>query len=599
MNIFDENSHDQYLRQKLDNNEFLLPASAWDDMQARLDEVAITNSDEALRQQVAAQNLPPPAFAWDNMQAMLEQANIDKSDEALRQQVASQNFPPPAFAWDDMQATLDKVQPSSTENQLRQQVAQHQWTLPAFAWAQLDNQLETQSLQEKVVSHQFQMPSNAWDNMEQKLNLAAQRRKRKAIFWYCAAAASLLFFTTTAIYYGQPTTTNTQPNQLANNQNNNNQNENQLTSLIINSITKSLPLFNNSTYSNQGTVTNTVANPQIISPSAAIAQQNNDNNSFANTKANTNNIKANSANTNLANTNLANTNSANTNLANHANPIAEACLPVIHLPTISPQPLSNHQFIEEPILIEKGSLSPWQANVWIGLTTKVLQGSNKVAVSPVIGIGATYQIDAHNKFVAGLQYKQISPQGSFSDGLTTTFIDNNPAQEANRNNSMNLVADANDEPKADIYQLNKINMIELPLAYHYQINKKQAVQIGTKVGFIANISASRQNPQQMPALTLNRYDVGIGVVNMAATLAYEYRFNRNMAINVQYTAGFSNLMASAQRKYRAYGSFWGQDAAAGQVYMLLADNKPAPPILVQTPDKMLNNDLQVALRFNF
>ena len=595
MNIFDENSHDQYLRQKLDKNEFLLPASAWDDMQARLDEVAITQSitqsDEALRQQVAAHNLPPPAFAWDNMQAMLTQADIDKSDEALRQQVASQNFAPPAFAWDDMQTALDKAQPTNTESQLRQQVAQHQWTLPAFAWAQLDNQLETQSLQEKVASHQFQLPRNAWDNMEQKLNLATQRRKRKAIFWYSAAAASLLLFTTAAIYYCQPSTANPQPNQLANQQNNNtdsnsnNLNTHPLSSLIINSVTKSLPLFNNSTYSNQGTVTNTVANPQIISPSAAIAQQNNNNNNnnLANTKTNTNNT---------------NTYSANTDLATNANLIAETCLPVIHVPTINAQPLSNHQFIQDPILIEKGQPSPWQANVWIGLATKIVQGSNKVAVSPVIGIGATYQIAAHNKFVVGLQYKQISPQGSFGDGLTAALIDNNPVQEANRNNSINLVPDASDEPTADIYQLNKINMIELPLAYHYQVNKKHAFQVGTKIGFVANIMTSRQNPQQTPAMTLNRYDVGIGVVNMAGTLAYEYRFNRNMALNVQYTAGFSNLMASAQRKYRAYGSFWGQDAAEGQVYMLLADNKPAPPVLVQTPEKMLNNDLQVALRFN-
>jgi hypothetical protein len=554
MNIFDENSQDHHLRQKLDNIEFELPTNAWADMQARLDEVAITQSDEALRQQVAAQNLPPPTYAWD-----------------------------------DMRQQLDQIQQPNPEIQLREQVAQHQWTMPAFAWEQLDNQLETQSLQEKVAEHQHQLPANAWAKMEQQLDIDARRRKRKAVFWWSAAAASLLLLTTATVYNYQPTANpvNTNTTQIASNQNGNNQNtNNNLSPLIINSVTKSLQLFNNSTYSNQGHV----ANPQIISPNAPIAAQNNNSKLPKANLANTSKVKA---NTNLANNAKANIDKANTT--------AETCLPTINVATISPQPLSNNQFIEEPIFLEKGRPSPWQANVWAGIATKIVQGSNKVALSPVIGIGATYQIDAHNKFVVGLQYKQISPQGSFAEGLATTLIDYNPAQEAARNNnhSMNLMADANDEPTADIYQLNKINMIEVPIAYHYQVNKKHAFQVGTKIGFIANINTTRQKPQQTPALKLNRYDVGIGVVNMAATLAYEYRFNRSFALNVQYTAGFSNLMSSAQKKYRAYGSFWGQDAAAGQVYMLLADNKPAPPVLIQTPEKMLNNDLQLSLRFNF
>jgi hypothetical protein len=578
MNTFEEQSQDDALRNKLNSHEFKLPPLAWDNMQSRLDDMTSADADADLRQKVSMHELAPPAFAWDKMQNLLDHAQPPNADELLRQKVAQQQFALPAFAWETMQTALDQT-------------------------------TADQQLQQATADYQFVMPADAWANMQSKLDALEDKKRRRKIIaawcWRAAFVGLLLGSTATILWYAnsdKPTdeTPSEHKANIANHHNNSNANANiananvanlmqiNVFDVISSSFIKSATLFNNNS-TQQPTNTNTrrtnIGTTQVLASTNAASSNsanpsdnnidNSQNNSIVAVENNPNNTLADNSNNTKSIDNIENK--------------------YLDLPTIALAAKQEPNLNTDPIALGKSVQSPFKGSIWVGVNAKLLEKANVVSVTPVVGIGTTYQLNAHHKLMAGVQFKQILTQGgAFVPNIAPMVLNENPTERAE-----NFMATTSDTPTPDIYQLQKMNLIEIPLGYHYQISRKHAVQIGTKLGIVAGVRSKRMKPQEMPTTHLNRHDVGIGLLNMGATLAYEHRINKNWSLNIQYTAGFSNLMYSAQQKYKPYASFWDTEANKGNVFLLIADNKPAPPVLVEAPEKMFNNDLMLSLRFNF
>jgi hypothetical protein len=594
MNTFEEQSQDDALRKKLDSHEFKLPPLAWDNMQSRLDDMTSVDSDADLRQKVSTHEFAPPAFAWDSMQTLLDQAQPPNADELLRQKVAQQQFALPAFAWEAMQTTLDQTA--------------------------LDQQL-----QEATADYQFELPATAWEAMQQKIEALEDKKRRRKIVaawcWRAAFVGLLLGTTATAFWYANKETvtdTPTEQNTPLANHSAPVANVQQINvfDVISSSFIKSATLFNNnstqlpsSARPNTRTRTNTPRTQIFASTtkpkSNSANSSDNDNNLSDNNNNNSKNtlvsptIIAQNPNNDNSNDNKNDNSNVNNDSQNNVaenNKASEIIAQnYLDLPTIALPEKEEIALNTNPIALSKSPQSPFKGSIWVGVSAKILENANNVSIAPVVGIGTSYQLNAHHRLMAGVQFKQILTQGiNLAPNIAPIVLQNSPTDRAE-----SFAATLDNTPMPDIYQLQKINTIEIPLSYHYQISRKHAIQVGTKLGIVAGVTTKRNQIQETPTLRLNRNDVGIGLLNMAATLAYEHKINKNWSLNIQYTGGFSNLMYSAQQKYKPYASFWDTEAKKGNVFLLLADNKPAPPVLVEAPEKMFNNDLMLSLRFNF
>ncbi len=249
------------------------------------------------------------------------------------------------------------------------------------------------------------------------------------------------------------------------------------------------------------------------------------------------------------------------------------------LPTINQEP--------EPVVIAKKPNRRLRAQIWLG-TTANQPNDNSVAFGLQLGAGVDYQLTKRQHISAGLQYKQVF--------TSTDFMGTTLPMAAAYLDSYEL---ANVSPlynKAQIYELQRIDLLELPVSYHYQLTSRHSLNATAKLGLVfhtATLNANEQQPIQMTA-----QDMNLSRTTAAVGLGYEWRFAKQWSLGVQANLGLNNLALNSQKSYRAYTSYAGEDAKQGELFLMLNDDS-AKPSMLRIPERVYNSDLQIAAKYTF
>ncbi len=645
------------LRERLLSHQFALPSSAWGDMQGRLEEAALLANDDYLRTTTTAQEFALPASAWEGMQRLLDQQPISSSadseseqqtaaDAALRARLQNATLALPASAWADMQKQLNAEQQAAADAELRARLQNSIFALPASAWADMQNQLGAEQqaaadaeLSARLQTTAFATPATAWDDMQSRLQAAdAQQEKRKRRFFafgFFALAALCLFST---LWYTLPSDSQKETPKTPNDntaayeapvvvaQQQNSSTAQQSTAANLSNNTQNASLFSNSTQqsslrssaplrgtnktasllrntnSREGSLlpSNSQGNklrlPLLLpasqlAPSMPLAANSEDKSSSPTSSDNSNNSSPQIAD-----------NSENVDNNSSSNNANSLCV----LPALEPQLHTSDAIAEvspatqtDPISLgtENDNHSPVQVNLAFGLSQKLMATSMKSSTTLVLGAGITYQPSARHKFIVGAQFKQVLTDGGvFAPSTTPSILSENPAREVYNGS---LLVD--NSYKAKIHHLKRVSMVEIPILYQYQVNRKHGIQAGVKLAAITHIETRQETPfaEPLSASQIDKNDVGIEQFSLSALIGYEYKINRNCALELQYSLGFVNMMYSAQQKHKPYTSFWGQDAKEGNIMLLLADSPTEGAILVEAPERLFNSDLQLSLKYSF
>ena len=630
------------LRDKLLSKEFALPASAWDDMQGRLDEAALLANDEYVRTALQTHEFALPALAWGSMDDLLDQQNTESVSDSeaqaqaaaalsMRLQAAALSLP--ASAWADMQQKLDIAQQSAADSALRARLENSVFALPATAWSDMQMRLNAEqqahvdeSLRAQLQTAQFAPPALAWDDMQTRLQLAEaqqqKRRRRFAAFAFSTLAAFCLFST---LWFCLPEGNNNSQQPAPSHDNSH----------------QPIPSQHNAAHYE---APNTVAQTQQPTPSDAHASK--ASNAIAHQNASLFNPSTYTPSTrsslrpshNALRSNKLRlplllpptTSSSTTNSSSIApsapQPLAAAddkqnsasdavetaphnAAPVYALATLEPQPLPTQGGDENVVLPEDAAPaialggdntalnSPLQINLAVGLSQKLMATSMRSSTTLVLGAGITYAPSAKHKIIVGAQFKQILTDGGvFAPSTTPSILSENPARELTTGS---MVVD--NGYKANIHRLKRVNMVEMPILYQFQPHRRHGIQAGVKLAAVTHVETRKETPFAQPLSTsqIDKNDIGIEQFSLSATLGYEYKFNRNCALELQYSLGMVNMMYNAQQKYKPYTSFWGQDAQAGNIMLLLADSPTEGATLVEAPERLFNSDLQLSLKYSF
>lgn len=633
------------LRDKLLSKEFALPASAWDDMQGRLDEAALLANDEYVRTALQTHEFALPALAWGSMDDLLDQHDTESvsdseaqaqaaADAALSVRLQAAALSLPASAWADMQQRLDIAQQSTADSALRARLENSVFALPATAWSDMQMRLNAEqqahvdeSLRQHLQTAQFAPPALAWDDMQTRLQLAEaqqQKRRRFAAFAFSTLAALCLFST---LWYCLPEGDNSHqqapqyhdnssqpipsqhnaahyeaPNTVAQTQQPSTSDGH--ASTASNAIAhQNASLFSNSTYtpstrsslrpSHSTLRSNKLRLPLLLPPTTPSST------------TNSSSIAPSTPQPLAAVDMQDKQNSANDVVEVDRSPAA----PVYTLATLEPQVLSTQGGDENVVLPEDAAPaialggdntalnSPLQINLAVGLSQKLMATSMRSSTTLVLGAGITYAPSAKHKIIVGAQFKQILTDGGvFAPSTTPSILSENPARELTTGS---MVVD--NGYKANVHHLKRVNMLEIPILYQYQPHRRHGVQAGVKLAAVTHIETRQETPFAQPLSTsqVDKKDIGIEQFSLSATLGYEYKFNRNCALELQYSLGMVNMMYNAQQKYKPYTSFWGQDAQAGNIMLLLADSPTEGATLVEAPERLFNSDLQLSLKYSF
>ena len=249
--------------------------------------------------------------------------------------------------------------------------------------------------------------------------------------------------------------------------------------------------------------------------------------------------------------------------------------------------------------------SPWKFFAQGGFSNKWLSASNKISSSLNIGLGASYAIDKKNKITIAIQAKQLYANGGFlgfqggQDAPSLSSI-----QSARRNEFIQTI-EGNAlalENKDQIYALKNISIIELPITYQKALSNRIGLEVGMR--FSANIAAHAKrlednNYTQNP-LNLKRYDMGIKALNLGFLAGIEFKVNNKITLICRYSTNISNALNLYKNNHKIYTVRGNHLPEQGQQYMVLAHaTYNTGAIILQAPQRLIDSDLLIAMRYYF
>jgi len=265
---------------------------------------------------------------------------------------------------------------------------------------------------------------------------------------------------------------------------------------------------------------------------------------------------------------------------------AEFCPAEVKAQVVSSLPNNNNQ---EPTAIELGKNKNrrLRAQIWFG-TTANKPANNAVALGLQLGAGVDYQLSKRQHLSAGLQYKQLFTTPDFVGAtipMAATYLSGNSFDSGSPLYS-----------KTQVYELQRVDFLELPISYHFQLAPRHSVSATAKVGLVihtATLNANEQQPAQMTA-----QDLDLSRTTAALGLGYEWRFGKKWSVGVQANVGLNNLALNSQKEYRAYTSYAGETAQKGELFLMLNESS-TKPAMMRMPEKVYNSDLQIAAKYTF
>ncbi len=244
--------------------------------------------------------------------------------------------------------------------------------------------------------------------------------------------------------------------------------------------------------------------------------------------------------------------------------------------------------IQEPaVVLAKNKNRRLRAQIWFGLNANS-PAANTVALGLQMGAGADYQISRRQHISAGLQYKQLFATA----GLVGTTI----PTAASYLNEHNFDPNSPLYSKTQVYELQRVDLLELPLTYHFQLAPRHSIQAIAKVGLVIHAATLNANEQQPAQLTLK--DMNLARTTAALGVGYEWRIGKKWAITAQANLGLNNLALHSQKEFRAYTAYAGENAQAGELFLMLNDAAPKASML-RMPEKLYNSDVQLGAKYTF
>ena len=431
-------------------------------------------------------------------------------------------------------------------------------------------------LRNLLQNHEFEFLPQAWDNMQKKLQQPQKKARGLAWWWASVGFCSVLGISIAsyAFLFSDATKSDALPNDkiivpvsLPTTQPQAQQE--QPTAYYPNHVQNNHPIAENSTKNNP----KQVLNQQKISKKQLKAQQSKNGKQLARLKPDAFKIRT----------------AEERRPINTPQPMAynaEFCPAEVKAQVVSSLPNNNSQ---EPTAIELGKNKNrrLRAQVWFG-TTANKPADNSVALGLQLGAGIDYQISKRQHISAGLQYKQLFTTPDFVGAtipMAASYLSDNAF-----NASSPLYS------KTQVYELQRVDFIELPVSYHYQLAPRHSLNATAKVGVVihtATFNANEQQPAQMTAedLDLSRLTAAVG-------LGYEWRFGKKWSVGIQANLGLNNLALNSQKEYRAYTSYAGETAEKGELFLMLNESS-TKPAMMRMPEKVYNSDLQIAAKYTF
>jgi hypothetical protein len=251
----------------------------------------------------------------------------------------------------------------------------------------------------------------------------------------------------------------------------------------------------------------------------------------------------------------------------------------------------------------------WSVSAWLGVSNRISKTLNQPAfsASPMFGAGLSYKIQDRQSVQFGLQYKPIYMN------VEDAFFGFVPGQEPKAERDSMLASGVDMlaqfvNAKMRVFHLHRLDMLELPIAYKYQLNNRHSFSFVLKTSCV--FSANVREFGADTATRMSRSAIGINYVDISTGLGYEFRLNKHLSVLAQFHMGLMNLTYKAQTKYRNYVIYSSVPASEGNIYLKLpeeapqagnypANAAPAQARILELPEKLKNSDFQIALRYTF
>jgi hypothetical protein len=311
----------------------------------------------------------------------------------------------------------------------------------------------------------------------------------------------------------------------------------------------------------------------------------------------------------IANQDPSNPNTAVASLSQNfleVSPLSPALLPVV-VENLTEKPVANTAIVALDLKAPK--IQKWSVGAWLGVSNRISKTLNQPAfsASPMFGAGLTYKIQDRQSVQFGLQYKPVYMN------VEDAFFGFVPGEEpkAERDSSLASGADMLTQfinAKMRVFHLHRLDMLELPIAYKYQISKRHSFSFVLKTSCV--FSANVREFGADTSTRMSRSAIGINYVDISTGLGYEFRLNKHLSLLAQFHMGLMNLTYKAQTKYRNYVTYSSVPASKGNIYLELpeeapqagnypANAAPAQARILELPEKLKNSDFQIALRYTF
>lgn len=275
-------------------------------------------------------------------------------------------------------------------------------------------------------------------------------------------------------------------------------------------------------------------------------------------------------------------------------------LPTINATTASPR---RNTLIDTPLIILQTPFDVPQEVLQFGASagvgTQIYGSTGKFSVAPVVGVFIRKKIDEKYAIQGELHYKMVLPQNfdsPFSKGQVAEMemtVDIDPSAEVNYQTR-----------NARVYGIRSMHILELPVSFIYELNRRHSVSMGLKVSYLQGVQTANTVINNM-----SKEALGFSSLDLGALAGYEFAISNHFALGIFYNVGFLNLAKNTKETAAAYN-----DQFSGSYIMdedqqqtsLMNGGRILPvqvdadeQIFFEAPRHLYNSDLKVLLRYIF
>ncbi len=267
------------------------------------------------------------------------------------------------------------------------------------------------------------------------------------------------------------------------------------------------------------------------------------------------------------------------------------------------QATSFSGFVDTPLIVLSTPFHSTASNalefgITGGINTKVYAGNDNFSLTPLVGLVLRKNLNKRYGLQAELQYKLLLQQnlqqlGGANNQPSTMMTEVNTGTDG----EINFEA-----KKANVYGIQRMHLIELPLSFFYNIHPKHQVAMGLKVAYLQGVKTTNDKIN-----SLSNTQLGFNSLDLGVLVGYEYRLNRHFAIGISYNVGFLNLAKNVQQRSEIMQAQFSDNYIRPTVVDEDKNTEKLMPIQVdseeqiffQAPQQLHNNDVKILLRYFF